>query len=95
MVNHLGEPKGQPEATAMAVHQVTLLVQVVHTVHALWGRDPMALPHLEADLVAQLVDMVDLVDLLLVARHLAVEADQKVLPPVATSELLSSNLLKR
>jgi hypothetical protein len=38
MANHLGEPKGRPEATAMAVLQVTLLVRVVHMVHVLWGR---------------------------------------------------------
>jgi hypothetical protein len=55
----------------------------------------MVLLHLEADQVAQLDVMVRHEDLLLEVKHLAVEADQKVLPPVATSELLSSNLLKR
>lgn len=95
MANHLGEPKGQPEATAMAVLQVTLLVQVVHMVHVLWGRDPMALLHLEADQVAQLDVMVRHEDLLLEVKHLAVGADQRVLLPVATSVQPSSNLPKR
>ena len=79
----------------MAVLQVTPLVQVVHMVRDLWGRDPMALPHLEADLVAQQDAMVHPVDLLLEVKHPAVEADQKVLPPVATSVQPSSNLPKR
>lgn len=95
MANHLGEPKGQLGATAMAVLQVTLLVQAARMVHALWDRDPTESPHLEADLVGQLVDMVDHVDMLLEVKHLAVEVDQRVLLPVAISAQPSPNLPKR
>jgi hypothetical protein len=79
----------------MAVLQVTPLVRVVHMVHVLWAQDPMALPPLEADLVAQLDAMVRHEDLLLEVKHHVVEADQRVLPPVAISVQPSSNLLKR